>query len=419
MGLNERRLEADEAFTAHRYAFSLLAALGASPQRPPSPVPTHPARRWADSGLMALTGAADGAPQMCPVPLASCADGALAALASLAPAAAFADLHGAELLSERAALTGHTRNGRIAPGGSCRLLEAADGWLALNLARPDDWASLEAWLEAPCAPDWESVAAAVRARAAATLIERGHEMGLAVALDAPPTPQPTWFDGTLRTQAATPRRRRPRVIELASLWAGPLCGRLLQQCGAEVIKIESAQRPDGARRGAPAFFERLNAGKRGMTLDFSQPQCIVELRALLADADLVIEGSRPRALRQLGIVAEDLVRENPGLVWLSLTGHGRDEPQAQWVAFGDDAAVAAGLSHLMYSVTGERMFVGDAIADPLTGLHAALAGWSLLQSGQGGLLSLSLRAVCAHALGFEALPEPALHERYQRWLTCV
>src|SRR3546814_2759005 len=85
--------------------------------------------------------------------------------------------------------------------------------------------------------------------------------------------------------------------------------------------------------------------------------------------------SRPRALRQMGIDAETLLHEQPQLTWLALNGYGRGEPQEQWIAYGDDAGVAGGLTELQRRASGEAVFIGDAIADPLTGLHAAVAAW--------------------------------------------
>jgi crotonobetainyl-CoA:carnitine CoA-transferase CaiB-like acyl-CoA transferase len=198
-----------------------------------------------------------------------------------------------------------------------------------------------------------------------------------------------------------------RVLDLSSLWAGPLCSHLLHRCGAQVTKVESTTRPDGARRGAPEFFDALNAGKQQVALDFGTREGHAQLRALIdsadividgSPADIVIEGSRPRALRQLGIDAEALVRERPALTWISITAYGRGEPQQNWAGYGDDAGVAAGLSELMFEATGERCFVGDAIADPLTGLHAARAAWSGWRAGGGGLVALSLAGVVQHCV---------------------
>src|ERR1700722_18850994 len=103
------------------YANGLLEQLGA-PQILQARPETHPALRWAHSGAMALTGYPLGPAQMCPVPLASYADGIIAALQALQPGSALTGIDGASLLSERAALTGNTRAGDVSVGGSCRLM---------------------------------------------------------------------------------------------------------------------------------------------------------------------------------------------------------------------------------------------------------------------------------------------------------
>jgi len=414
------------AHTARAYGEQLLRSLGRRALRPLDLDDEHPALGWARSGLMALTGERDGEPRMCPAPLAACADGALAALANLAPEGSFAGLRGSQLLTERAAVTGHARNGSISPGGSCRLLDAADGGIALNLARDEDWTLLAAWLEREGATDWDGIERSVRKRPAAELVERGRELGLAVAVDALPLAAPArWYHTSFPRRRESsfsrepgPRLRgddkKPRVVDLSSLWAGPLCGQLLHRAGAEVIKVESLQRPDGARQGPQAFFDLLNAGKASVALDFAAAGGRAQLRALLLSADIVIEASRPRALRQLGIEADDILRAKTGLTWISITGHGRTSERENWIAYGDDAGVAAGLSAVMQQVTGHKLIAGDAIADPLTGLHAALAGWAGYQSGQSSLISLALAGVVSHCLGFDP-PEQSWAARDGAW----
>lgn len=389
---------------ARAYGEQLLASLNVAPPQPLAVPDEHPARAWARSGLMALTGRADGAPQMCPIPLATCADGALAALASLAPAGAFEGLRGSNLLAERAAISGLVRAGSVSPGGACRLLSAADGGIALNLAREDDWSLLPAWLEQPVEADWLSVSRAVQTRRVHELVAQGRLLGLAVAADALPSePAAGWCVVTHQAQPRTPpiSPRPPRVVDLSALWAGPLCSHLLQGLGAEVIKVESAQRLDGARQGPAAFFDLLHAGQQSVVLDTRDARGRAQLKALLLQADIVIEASRPRALRQLGIPAEQLLAERPGLTWLSITGHGRDAVHEQSIAYGDDAGVAAGLSYWQQAASGEPMICGDAIADPLTGLHAALAAWAAYRAGGGRLLSVSLREVVRHCIAFD------------------
>ncbi|THD01996.1 hypothetical protein B1810_18155 [Panacagrimonas perspica] len=327
--------------------------------------------------------------------MAAAADGALAVIGALSLDPLPTSLDGARLLGERAATSALTRAGAESCGGACRLLEAANGTIALNLARDADWELLPAWLEADTPHDWNAVRDAVASREVEALVARGRELGLALsAVDAHHATAAQWFRVTTEHAATRSRRRAaPRVIDLSSLWAGPLCSHLLQLGGADVIKVEGLARPDGARQGPRAFFDLLNAGKRSVALDLAHAAGRAQLLALLRDADIVVEASRPRALRQLGIDAGKIVLESPDLTWISLTGHGRGEPQEQWIAYGDDAGVDAGLSRVMRQITGDAMFVGDAIADPLAGLHAAAVAWCSWRSGGSRLVSIALSDV--------------------------
>ncbi|WP_052367850.1 CoA transferase [Algiphilus aromaticivorans] len=399
-------LSAAEAGFAGRYARSLLRALDIAAE--PKASIDSPALANARCGLQALTGPGDASPRMPPAPLSSCAQGALAALAALPGGAALAGLDAAALLGERAACNGLSRAGDISPGGGCRLLACADGWLAVQLSREDDWALLPAWLEDESVSDWEGLSRVLRQCAAAPLAERAALLGLAAADCVPPRAPTAWYRRLVRA----PRRvdtsvRPPLVLDMSSLWAGPLCSHLLQAMGARVIKLESRQRPDGARTGNAEFFDLLNAGKECVALDFGSAEGIDQLRALIARADIVIEAARPRALKQLGIDAERCVAEQPGLSWISLTGYGREGEAGMRAAYGDDAGAAAGLAWMMACAHGAPGFVGDAIADPLTGLHAALCAWSAWLDGEGGLWSLPLRDVVAHCIASAGDNSPA------------
>ncbi|MGH0030913.1 MAG: CoA transferase [Myxococcota bacterium] len=395
------------------YAEALLARLDVAARRVAGPDEPSPAARWARSGAMSLTGHAQGPPLPAPGPLASCAEGALLALRALGPvngAGAALPSDGGALLGEHAACLGHTRKGRLSPGGSCRLLPAADGWIALNLARPDDTAALPALLECDAGDahdPWALVAREVARRPRHEWVERGRWLSIPLAAADPPdaTP-PDWLRRTRHAGAGDAPARAPRVVDLSSLWAGPLCTSLLAGLGAQVAKVESTGRPDGLREGSPRFFDLLNGGKRSVALDLADPDGRRALRALVDGADLVVEATRPRALRQLGVDAEGWLGARPGRVWLSLTGYGRGDAAPGRVAFGDDAAVAAGLAWATGRDEGAPLFCADAVADPLAGLHAALAAWSAWRSGGGVLLDLALRDVAAHALGFEAEPGP-------------
>ena len=162
----------------------------------------HPALAWRRAGLMAITGRPDGPGRMCPIPLAAMADGALMALRALASATAVLPINGALLLGERARLMGLTRQGRTSANGSCHLFEARDGRIALNLGRPDDWDLLAPWLET-VVDDLPSIAAAVKPRSVAELIERGALLGMAVAADAPARDAP-WCRISNATSRAPP-----------------------------------------------------------------------------------------------------------------------------------------------------------------------------------------------------------------------
>jgi len=417
--LAHRALELPGRGVATDYARALLESLGARVSVSAGPDDVDPAPAWARSGLMALTGAADGLPQMCPAPLASCADGTIKALRCIALTNNTNALPtGSSLLGERAAIAQLHRNGAISPGGGCRLLPAADGWFAISLTRDDDWSAVPAWLEDERLKSWDAIATAVASRSVGELVERARLLGLAASASTPPATTPTpWVTVTDHGPVAPAERTNdpPRVVDLSPLWAGPLCSHLLQALGARVIKVESLGRPDGARNGPREFYDLLNFGKRSVALDFGKDG-LERLHELLDWADVVIEAARPRGLRQLGVIAEECIARRRGLTWVSITGYGRDEPQCNWTAFGDDAGVAAGLSALMRQVSGMPLFCGDAIADPLTGMHAALAAWASHQGGGGRLLSLPLRDVVTHCIGFSR-PEgdPALHERWQAW----
>ena len=344
-----------------------------------------------------------------PAPVAAWADAGIEALAALAPQGTFAQLRGSQLLSERASISGYVSRGAISPGGGCRLLDARDAGIALNLARDEDWELLPAWLECGVAKDWDAVADVVRSRPARELVQRGREIGLAVAVDELPGRSFVGApSGATRSRLKPlPHKKRaresPRVIDLSSLWAGPLCGHLLQQLGAEVIKVESLQRPDGARRGPALFFDLLNAGKASVALDFGTASGRAQLQWLIEGADIVIESSRPRALRQLGLDAETLAARH-GLAWIGITAYGRSPETENWIGYGDDVGVAAGLSAVMCAATGRRVIAGDAIADPLTGLHAARAAWQAWCAGEGGLIDVSMHDVVRRCINWSPSP---------------
>jgi CoA transferase family III len=397
-----------------------------------------PVLDWAASGAMALTGHAGGAPTASP----AAAFGLLGEVGARLGRATGAvgtrvGADPAELIAGRAALTGFTRQGRVSAGGSSRLLRAADGWCAVTLSRDADVAAVPAilgvlGLDTPSEADpWGALEAAALAGAAGALADAAQLLGVPAAalpangpasagggLDPAGGPDPAWPPWGLSRVAAPDSAARldgAVVVDLSSMWAGPLCARLLGQAGARVIKVESPDRPDGARAGSREFFDWLHAGHRSAAVDFRAGRDT--LAALLAAADVVIEASRPRALAGLGLAPETLPHKN-GQVWLSITGYGRGAPDR--VAFGDDAAVAGGLvgwtgggraggpaepgGSPEPGGTREPVFCADAVADPLAGVCGALAVCESLAQGGGHLIDLSMRAVAA---AFAAAPAPA------------
>lgn len=293
-------------------------------------------------------------------------------------------LDGPAVAAERAAIRGLARGGRVSAGGACRLVPAADGWIAVNLPRASDRELVPAWLEST-EDDWRSV---VRSRRAADLVERAALVGLPVVIPGECTSGPVTRRPRSSSSTGAPRTiEGARVVDLSAMWAGPLCASVLGMAGGDVIKVEDPRRPDGARSGPPEFLDLLHAGHRSAVLPLESP----ELRTLLATADVVIESARPRALEQLGID-----REQTDAVWIAITGHGLDGADHNRPAFGDDAAVAGGLVATDPD-DGGPLFIGDALADPTTGLMAAKLSLEALAAGGPWMLDTSL-AACASEL---------------------
>jgi hypothetical protein len=357
---------------------------------------------------MWLTGRPDGPALGAPGALVDLV--AHAASALHAGSAGLATLDGLALLGERAALSNLSRRGDISCGGSTRLVRAADGWLAVSLARTDDIAALPAWLESsvPDTDPWATVTEAVAVQSASVLDQRAALLGLPIAALAsvPPPDDPAF--GLPITARPVARAGGPllditeaTVIDLSSLWAGPLCGQLLADAGARVIKVESTGRPDGARGGPSSFFDLLNGQKRSVVLDLHSPAGRRDLRRLIAAADVVIESARPRALEQLGIDAAEVLAQAPGpRVWASITSHGRRGTDRERVGFGDVAAVGGGLA--THDAQGP-CFIGDAVTDPLTGLVAAAAVLEALAAGGHWLIDAAMAPLAATVAG-EPLP---------------
>lgn len=291
-------------------------------------------------------------------------------------------------------------------GGSTVLAPTADGvGVALCLARAQDWASLGALTRSDRdLGDWPAVVDEVARHDAADLVEQGVLLGMAIA--RPGETATSRVGPAMVVRRGSPGPGRPlsglRVVDLSALWAGPLCARLLGGLGATVVKVEDPRRPDGARLGDARWYHQLHSGQLAVTAELGNQAGRPRLQAVLSWADVVIEGSRPRALAQHGIDAADWVER--GVIWVSITGHGRRE-QGHRIGFGDDAAVAGGL--VSAAGDGTMGFAGDALADPLTGALAAASVAAAATQGGGWMLELAL----AHTAACAADPDwgPPIH----------
>ncbi len=196
-----------------------------------------------------------------------------------------------------------------------------------------------------------------------------------------------------------------RVLDMTAFWAGPLTGHLLALLGAEVIHLESASRPDGARLvgGVPQtenqFWERgpifaaLNTNKKSVTIDFRDPRGIDLVRRLIATCDVVVENYTPRVLDQLGLDYDTLKADRPDLVMVRMPGFGLDGPWRDLSAFAFVIEDASGLTWL----TGHPdilPFEPYTIGDPNAGLHALFGLLVALEhrarTGEGGLVEAAM-----------------------------
>lgn len=287
--------------------------------------------------------------------------------------------------------------GLVSPNGACRMVRAADGWIAVNLARDEDRDLIPAWLQGEFGEEpWIQIERLVAARTRADLVADATLLGLPVAAvgeaSATALEAASAIEGSQRTRFAG---EPLKVVDLAALWAGPLCGAILAAMGAEVVKIETHCRPDPTRLSTPDFFARLNGSKTDITIELADASHRAWLREEVASADVVISSARPRGLASLELSPREMLRRSPGGVWIAITGHGWYGQAADRVAFGDDAAAAGGL--VRWTDAGEPHFLGDALADPLTGMAAAICAVTALLHGGGRIVSASLAHVASGA----------------------
>lgn len=303
----------------------------------------------------------------------------------------------AGILSERATSFPAHGLGLESRNRSCRLLRTRDGWVALNLPRPEDRAAVGALLGVMSDDDpWPQLEAALPRFTTSEVRARARLLGLAAGVPGETARGEPALALPSAAHGDRPRRwpRTPRVIDLSALWAGPLCGALLAEAGCEVIRIESARRPDPMAATQPEFFARLNGAKSSLTLDLASAAARTCLARLLDEANVVITSARRRGLESLGLDPWQARLDGRVLLWIAISAHGLTGPGADRIGFGDDCAVAGGL--VDYSQRSAPGFIGDAIADPLAGAYAATAALRALALGERGVLDVSLARTAAY-----------------------
>jgi crotonobetainyl-CoA:carnitine CoA-transferase CaiB-like acyl-CoA transferase len=232
------------------------------------------------------------------------------------------------------------------------------------------------------------------------------------------------------TQAPNPVLGGVRVLDLTHAWAGPFATQLLADYGAEVIKIETCDRPDMLRfstlptdetrpdaynRGG--WFQYLGRNKLGLTLDLKHPQGQEIFKRLAAQSDVVIENFSARVMRRLGLEYAVLQVVNPRLIMISMPGYGTIGPYKDFVAFGEMIEPFAGLSELTGYADRAPLRLAVAYPDPVAGLHAALATLLALRqrrhTGAGQHIHIPHREPITRMLG-EAVLDYTVNGRTQR-----
>ncbi|WP_217426251.1 CaiB/BaiF CoA transferase family protein [Pandoraea terrigena] len=192
-----------------------------------------------------------------------------------------------------------------------------------------------------------------------------------------------------------------KVVELAHIMSGPVCGMMLADMGADVVKVEKVPDGDDSRRFSPilpggesASFMIVNRNKRGIGLNLKSESGRAVLKRLLADADVVTENYRAGTMEKFGLGYDTLKTVNPGLIYCAISGFGRTGPFGEKGGFD---LIAQGMSGMM-SMTGEEgrepIKAGSPVADINSGILAALgiaaAYAQKLRTGRGQMVDTSL-----------------------------
>jgi crotonobetainyl-CoA:carnitine CoA-transferase CaiB-like acyl-CoA transferase len=188
-----------------------------------------------------------------------------------------------------------------------------------------------------------------------------------------------------------------RVVEMGSLIAGPFCGQLLGDMGAEVIKIEPPGDGDPMRqwgRGQPVWWEVIARNKKSVSINLRVPEGQALARRLIEGADILVENFRPGMLEAWGLAPETLLAANPRLIVVRMSGYGQDGPYAQRTAFGLIGEAMGGWRHIVGDADRPPSRMGVSIGDSLAATYGCLGALSALhhreKTGQGQIVDSAL-----------------------------
>ncbi|OYX47711.1 MAG: formyl-CoA transferase [Sphingomonadales bacterium 32-64-22] len=192
-----------------------------------------------------------------------------------------------------------------------------------------------------------------------------------------------------------------RVADFSHVMAGPFASHLLRLMGAEVIKIESKRgdqfRNYGSNRefdGMSPAFIAANVGKKSIALDLKDPADKEIARRIVAKSDVLLENFRPGVIGRLGFGYGEVRKDNPGIVFCSVSGYGQDSPQRDWPAIDNIVQATSGMMMLSGAEGDPPVRVGFPMVDTLTGQTAAVAILGALlrreRSGEGSFIDVSM-----------------------------
>ena len=192
-----------------------------------------------------------------------------------------------------------------------------------------------------------------------------------------------------------------RICDLSTIWSGPFCTAYLGGMGAEVIKIESIQRPDSFRFGTAIFdkcwetygpWNCTNVNKYGLTLDLNKPKGVDLFKKLVSVSDVVIENFTTRVMKNFHLTYDVLKKIRPDLIMISIPGYGTTGPWRDHAGYGIAFEQTAGLAYVTGYTDGPPQNMGGA-ADPIVGMHAAFAILVALEhrrrTGEGQFIDVS------------------------------